>query len=91
MVGAHNTGTALAESHRLIPWLATIILNQAGLMQYELLAQLLALGHLAADHRRDRTWRRARKSMRSSMTRATKWTCRYYMYRLASMPKWTGR
>ncbi|MDE0428743.1 MAG: caspase family protein [Caldilineaceae bacterium] len=44
MVGAHNTGTALAESHRLIPWLATIILNQAGLMQYELLAQLLAMG-----------------------------------------------
>ena len=44
MVGAHNTGTALAESHRLIPWLATIILNQAGLMDYELLAQLLVIG-----------------------------------------------
>ena len=44
MVGAHNTGTALAESHQLIPWLATIILNQAGLLEYELLAQLLALG-----------------------------------------------
>ena len=44
MVGAHNTGTALAESHRLIPWLATILLNQAGLMQYEFLAQLLAMG-----------------------------------------------
>ncbi len=44
MVGAHNTGTALAESHQLIPWLATIILNQAGLMDYELLAQLLVIG-----------------------------------------------
>ena len=44
MVGAHNTGTVLAESHRLIPWLATIILNQAGLMDYELLAQLLVIG-----------------------------------------------
>ncbi|MDE0465265.1 MAG: caspase family protein [Caldilineaceae bacterium] len=44
MVGAHNTGTALAESHRLIPWLATIILNQAGLMDYEVLAQLLVIG-----------------------------------------------
>ena len=44
MVGAHNTGTALAESHQLIPWLATILLNQAGLMQYEFLAQLLAMG-----------------------------------------------
>ena len=44
MVGAHNTGTALAESHRLIPWLATIILNQAGLMDFELLAQLLVIG-----------------------------------------------
>ena len=44
MVGAHNIGTALAESHRLIPWLATILLNQAGLMNYELLAQLLAMG-----------------------------------------------
>ena len=44
MVGAHNTGTALAESHRLIPWLGTIILNQAGLMDFERLAQRLVIG-----------------------------------------------
>ena len=44
MSGAHNTGTALAEAHQLVPWLATILLNQAGLMEAEFLAQLLAMG-----------------------------------------------
>ncbi len=44
MSGAHNTGTPLAEAHRLVPWLATILINQAGLVQAAPLAQMLAMG-----------------------------------------------
>lgn len=53
MSGAHNTGTLLAEAQRLVPWLATILLNQAGLFLPVFLAQLLAarLPHMAAGMR----------------------------------------